>query len=106
MEKFKLLYVYILKCVDGTYYTGITNNLERRFIEHSEGSSKDCYTFSRGPLKLVYYEMFSDYNLAIQWEKRIKKWSQKKKEALIESDWINLQHASVCKNESSHKEKK
>ena len=54
MPLFKLLYVYILKCSVKTYYTGITNNPERRLEEHSSGINKKCYTFSRRPLEIVY----------------------------------------------------
>lgn len=86
MNKFKVLYVYILECVDETYYTGVTNDLERRFIEHDQGVDTDSYTYNRRPLKIVYFEKFNDYNQAIEWEKRIKKWSHKKKKALIDSN--------------------
>ncbi|MES2680933.1 MAG: GIY-YIG nuclease family protein [Bacteroidota bacterium] len=75
----KYLYVYILKCSDGSYYTGVTNNPERRLEEHNFGINKDAYTYSRRALELVYRERFDDFNLAISWEKRIKKWSRKKK---------------------------
>lgn len=47
-------YLYILKCADNTFYTGVTNNLERRLKEHESGVNKDCYTFNRRPLKLVF----------------------------------------------------
>ena len=98
----KYLYVYIIKCNDGTYYTGVTNNIEKRLIEHNVGIHKESYTYLRRPVELVFCELFLDYNLAIQWEKRIKKWSSKKKEALMNSDWEKLIEESKCKNESSH----
>lgn len=79
MPPFKILYVYILFCVDGTYYTGVTNNLDRRLREHETGYNKDSYTYGRRPVQLVYYEMFNNYLQAIDWETRIKKWSSKKK---------------------------
>lgn len=99
----KYLYVYILKCSDGTYYTGVTNNLEKRLKQHNEGFVKDSYTYSRRPVKLVFCEIFTNYNLAIEWETRIKKWSVKKKEALINSDWKTLMEEAKCKNETTHK---
>ena len=102
MKPVKYLYVYILKCHDGTYYTGVTNNLERRLKEHNEGINKEAYTFTRRPVELVFYESFTDYNLAIEWETRLKKWSVKKKEALINSDWKKLVEESKCKNETTH----
>ncbi|MDZ7740550.1 MAG: GIY-YIG nuclease family protein [Bacteroidota bacterium] len=48
-------YVYILQCSDNSFYTGITNNLERRLKQHQAGINPDCYTFTRRPLHLVYY---------------------------------------------------
>ena len=99
----KYLYVYIVKCKDGTYYTGITNDLEKRLIQHNEGINEGAYTHSRRPVTVVFYELFTDYNLAIEWETLIKKWSVKKKEALINSDWEKLVKESICKNETSHK---
>lgn len=92
----------MIKCNDGTYYTGITNNLENRIKQHNEGIKDDSYTFTRRPVELVFYELFTDYNLAIEWETRIKKWSVKKKEALIHSDWKKLVEEARCKNETSH----
>jgi putative endonuclease len=103
MKTVKYLYVYILKCSDNTYYTGITNNPERRLIQHNKGLNKDSYTASRRPVELVYCELFSDFNQAIAWEKRIKDWSRVKKEALITQNWENLKKNSECRNETSHK---
>lgn len=98
----KYLYLYIVKCNDGSYYTGITNNIEKRLIQHNKGVNTDSYTYSRRPVNLVFYELFTDYNLALEWETRIKKWSVKKKEALINSDWKRLVEEAKCKNETSH----
>jgi putative endonuclease len=77
-------FVYILHCNDDTYYTGVTNNIDRRFMEHQTSFNKDSYTSKRLPVKLVYHCSFSDINQAILFEKRLKKWSRAKKEALIE----------------------
>ncbi len=95
------LYVYILLCSDNSYYTGVTNNLERRILEHNTGINPKCYTYSRRPLQLVFYEYYSDFNLAIYIEKKIKKWSRAKKQALISGDWEKLKNLSKCKNSSS-----
>ena len=103
MKVFKVLYVYILKCSDGNYYTGITNDLERRLKEHEVGINPESFTFNRRPIELVYSEMFNEYNYAIEWEKRIKKWSRKKKEALINSKWADLKILSQCLNETRGK---
>ncbi len=79
-------YVYILKCSDESYYTGVTNNLERRLFEHNSGIIKG-FTSSRLPVELVFAERFSDISDAIRFEKQIKGWSRKKKEALIKRDF-------------------
>jgi len=79
-------FTYILKCSDDSYYVGVTNNLERRLEEHQEGKNTSSYTFSRRPLELVYYDTYIDVNQAIAREKQLKKWSRKKKQALIEEN--------------------
>ncbi len=93
----KVYYVYILKCSDETYYTGITSNLNKRIIEHNIGKHKDSYTFSRRPLTLEFYAEFTNVNIAIETEKQIKKWSQAKKEALINSEFEKLPNLSKKK---------
>lgn len=94
------LYVYILECADGTLYTGITNNIDRRMAEHQEGMKPTAYTFPRRPVVLKYAEAFTDYRLAIEWEKRIKRWSARKKWALIKENWDELQRLAECRNGS------
>ncbi len=79
-------YVYILLCGDDSYYTGVTNNLRRRYKEHCSGYNETSYTFSRQPLNLVYYETYKNILKAIKREKQIKGWVREKKEALIASD--------------------
>jgi putative endonuclease len=86
----KISYVYILKCFDNTYYTGITSNLTARLLEHKTGKHKNSYTYSRRPIELVFYAEFTDISLAISTEKQIKKWSRTKKEALINGDFERL----------------
>ncbi|HLO73743.1 MAG TPA: GIY-YIG nuclease family protein [Flavobacterium sp.] len=86
----KLFYVYILKCKDDSFYTGITNSIERRLYEHNVGVDKDAYTYSRRPVELVWFEMFTDSTQAIMVEKKIKGWSRRKKQALIDEDWDKL----------------
>ena len=66
----KFYYTYIVKCIDNSYYTGITNNLERRIYEHNAGKIRNAYTFKRRPVKLVWFESFTDVNLAILVEKK------------------------------------
>jgi putative endonuclease len=79
----KIYFVYILKCSDNTYYTGITSNLSKRITEHKSGKYVSSYTYKRRPILLAYYAEFTDVELAINMEKQIKKWSKLKKEALI-----------------------
>jgi putative endonuclease len=97
MKKAHYYSVYILKCCDGSYYTGVTNNLERRLREHQTGYNQTAYTFSRRPVELKYYEHFNDINTAIAWEKQIKGWSRKKKEALFISNWEEIQRLAKSK---------
>ncbi|MBI2117507.1 GIY-YIG nuclease family protein [Candidatus Peregrinibacteria bacterium] len=86
--------VYMLRCNDGSYYVGITNNVELRIGQHQEGIDPKCYTFRRRPLECVYSAQFQDVRDAISWEKHIKKWSRKKKEALITGNQTSLEHFS------------
>lgn len=97
------MYVYIVKCSDGSYYTGVTNDIERRIAEHNSGEDENAYIFSRRPVELVFCEMLINPNEAIELEKQIKGWSRKKKEALIERNWDKLKKLAVCKNLTSHK---
>lgn len=80
-------YVYILECSDGSYYTGVTNDYEERFAQHQEGLHPKSYTFTRRPLKLAYVAAFGEITQAIDWEKQVKRWNRKKKEALIRGDY-------------------
>ncbi len=100
MDRF---FVYILKCSDSSYYTGVTNSVERRFSEHQDGFDQACYTFKRRPLELVFVQEFMEIKEAIAFEKQLKGWSRKKKEAIIQDNWKLLKSLSECKNESSHK---
>ena len=76
-------YVYILKCGDGTLYTGWTNNLEKRIQAHNTGKGAK-YTRARLPVELVYFEEFEEKVDAQRREYRIKKLSRKEKLKLIE----------------------
>ena len=76
-------YMYILKCRDGSYYTGSTTDLERRIAQHQAGEGAN-YTKKRLPVELVYYEEYARIDEAYYREKQIQHWSRKKKKALIE----------------------
>ena len=75
--------LYILLCSDKTYFTGITFDLEKRVTQHQSGAFKNCYTYIRRPVKLVYFRKYTDHQKAITRYYQIKKWSQAKKEAVI-----------------------
>ncbi len=83
----KTYYVYMLRCIDGTFYTGFTSDIEQRYAQHCAGEYKTCYTFMRRPLIPVYVGEFQTPDEAIAFEKRLKKWSHKKKRAFAERDW-------------------
>ncbi len=89
--------VYILKCSDGTYYTGVTNDIYRRLTEHQMGYDPSCYTANRLPVELMYSCEFPSPDEAIAAEKRIKKWSKKKKEALFREDWDEIKRLAKKK---------
>ncbi|MCI0610109.1 MAG: GIY-YIG nuclease family protein [Anaerolineae bacterium] len=78
--------IYILKCSDGTYYTGLTKDLDSRVLEHQTGTNPESYTFGRRPVKLMWSIVTKSYQEAFQWEHQIKGWSRAKKEALIRGD--------------------
>ncbi|MBV8728103.1 MAG: GIY-YIG nuclease family protein [Candidatus Eremiobacteraeota bacterium] len=80
-------FVYMLRCFDGTYYVGITNNLERRIGDHQLGLDPSCYTFMRRPVLCVWSEAFKYVRDAIRCEKHLKGWSHNKKSALARGDW-------------------
>lgn len=75
----KSYFVYIVKCKDNSYYTGITNDFERRVDEHNGGSDRNSYTYPRRPVELVFQYEFNDVNQAIAFEKQLKGWNRKEK---------------------------
>ena len=84
-------WTYVLRCSDGSYYTGHTDNLELRVAQHSAGLGGD-WTKRRLPVTLVWQQAFSSRDEAKAAEFQIKPWSRAKKEALIASDWATLSH--------------
>ncbi len=75
-------YTYILRCADGSLYTGWTNNLEKRIEQHNSGKGAK-YTKGRRPVKLAYYEEFDTKEEAMRREWEIKKMTRKEKETLL-----------------------
>jgi putative endonuclease len=82
--------VYMLLCWDGSYYVGVTSNLEARLAEHQSGTDLECFTRIRRPVLLVYSETFAAPDEAIAAEKRLKGWSRAKKRALIAGRWDEI----------------
>lgn len=83
----KSYFVYILLCNDDSYYTGVTNDIDRRVAEHNSGEDTNAYVYPRRPAKLVWYASFTNPEIAIEKEKQIKGWSRKKKEVLIKGEF-------------------
>jgi predicted GIY-YIG superfamily endonuclease len=79
-------YVYILKCSDDSYYVGHTDNIEQRISEHSL-NKYNCYTSKRLPIEVAFVQAFGTRDEAFNAERKIKKWTRIKKEALIEENW-------------------
>ena len=86
-------WVYILRCNDGTYYTGHTDDLERRIAQHESGDIPG-YTHDRRPVELVFSENFTDRIDALEREQQVKDWSRKKKEAMMRGDWAAVSDAA------------
>jgi len=79
-------YVYIIECLDGSYYTGMTWRAELRYDQHLSGLGSK-YTAKHGIKRLAYIEEHDDYRQAKEREKQIKGWTRKKKEFLIKGIW-------------------
>ncbi|HEY8593400.1 MAG TPA: GIY-YIG nuclease family protein [Sphingomicrobium sp.] len=82
-------WVYLLRCADGSYYTGQTDNLEARLAQHEQGLCCD-WTRRRRPVELVWCEAAPTRDEALAFERRVKGWTRAKKEALIASDWDRI----------------
>ncbi|NND79552.1 MAG: GIY-YIG nuclease family protein [Maribacter sp.] len=91
-------HVYILRCSDDTFYTGITGDFDDRWSQHKAGHYRTCYTFRRRPLKIEYILKFKDVIQAILFEKKIKGWTRAKKEAIITANFDKIQLLSECRN--------
>lgn len=85
MKRHDRYFVYILQCRTGTYYTGYTNNLEKRVALHNKGRGAK-YLRGKLPAALVYFKKFAYYKNALKEEKRVKKLPRKKKEELINGE--------------------
>ena len=82
-------WVYLLRCADGSYYAGHTENLEVRLGQHQQGICCD-WTSRRRPVELVWCEAAASRYEALAFERRIKGWTRAKKEALIAANWNRI----------------
>jgi putative endonuclease len=94
----KIYHVYMLLCADGSFYIGITSNLDARLGQHAFGVDPNCYTYERRPVRLLYAADFPYVTDAIAWEKHLKGWSRAKKRALIAGDWERMHTLARCSN--------
>ena len=92
MPAHAIIWVYIVRCSDGKYYAGSYRgpDLSIRIGEHNEGKYISAYTYGRQPVELVWAQEFTHKTEAVLFERQIKGWSRKKKEALIRGDYDAL----------------
>ena len=90
-------WVYMIRCGDGSLYTGIAMDVEKRFQEHLEQGAKGAkYLRGRGPLHLVLKKKIGDKGLALKIENQIKKLTKKEKEALIKNTKLVKEIIRIC----------
>lgn len=90
-------WVYLLRCADGSYYAGHTDDLERRVGEHVTGNCGG-YTAMRLPVDLVWSQECPTRIEALTFERQIKGWSRAKKEALVRGDWEEVSRLAKCRS--------
>jgi predicted GIY-YIG superfamily endonuclease len=99
--------VYILECFDGSYYTGSTDNINKRLFQHQQGVEAASYTYTRRPVTLVWAsEETQHYYDALRWERQIKGWNRKKKEALIRGDFDAIHEIVQAERKERERNKK
>lgn len=86
-EERELWYVYVLRCANGSLYTGIATNIRRRISEHQHGKGAK-YLRGKGPLRLVFKKAVGDKGLALRVESRIKKLPKLRKESLVKQRFV------------------
>jgi len=95
-------YVYMLRCVDYSYYVGHTDDLDHGIAQHHAGEIAG-YTQNRRPLRLVFIQEFATREEALSAERQLKGWSRAKKEALIRGDFQGLR--ALSQRRQSHRKK-
>jgi putative endonuclease len=94
-----MFWVYILRCADNSYYTGHTDNLDKRIGEHQTGACAG-YTSSRLPVELAWSQECPTREEALAAELQLKGWGRKKKEAMMCGDWVEV--SRLAKGKSAH----
>ena len=89
--------VYILRCADGTYYVGHSDDVEARVEAHNAGSGAR-YTALRRPVQLVYVESHPTVTAAVRREAQLKRWSAVKKAALVAGSPSTLKNLATCRS--------
>ncbi|MBD3893000.1 GIY-YIG nuclease family protein [Hydrogenophaga sp.] len=84
----KPFFVYLLRCGEGSYYAGHTDDMEARMLQHQ--TTDTGYTSTRKPVEWVWHGEFESREGALAFEQQIKGWSRAKKEALIAGDWERI----------------
>ena len=98
----KQYWVYMLRCRDGSYYVGVTSQIDVRKAAHALGLSPRSYVYKRRPVTLVHAEVFDSPQDAIRFEKQLKGWSRAKKEALIRGDWAEIRRLARSRSAPGH----
>jgi predicted GIY-YIG superfamily endonuclease len=98
-------FAYMLRCADGSYYLGHTDDLEKRMAEHHEGGTGG-YTESRRPLQLVWSQAFVTREDALAAERQIKKWSRMKKQALADGDFARLSQVAKKRDWAGYRQRR
>jgi predicted GIY-YIG superfamily endonuclease len=92
-----MFHCYILKCSDGKYYAGHSDDMQRRLAEHQSGLFKG-FTYKRRPVELMWNDAFQTRDDAKTAELQIKGWGRAKKEALIARDWSKVSELARCRS--------
>ena len=92
-----MFWVYMLRCADASFYVGHTDALDRRLVQHHQGTFATCYTFSRRPVVLVWSQAFPTREEALGAERQIKGWNRAKKVALQSENWREISRISRFK---------
>ena len=90
-------WVYMLRCSDGSFYTGHTDNLDLRIAQHQTGETGG-YTASRLPVELVFAQECATREEALAAERQLKGWSRAKKQAMIRGNWDEVRQLAKRKN--------